>query len=1683
MGRFLKWACAALSCMAGVVFAEAPVIRILPLGDSITHGAANNDVNPPFTGGYRKPLYNLLTQAGYNVEFVGTRTQNSGDMVSPVHEGYPGYRISNWWNTGAGGIYEVVWDSLSKVKNPHVILLHIGTNDSGDHPYAEFPAERLELLLDRLAAFEPGAEIVLSSLTRRTEEANQKWIHETFNPALPGIVAAHRAKGQKVRFLDLEECLGSDGLSDTCHPNEVGYQRMAAKWFEAVTGIVTAPGWQPDDTLSVMYAVTNDSPASLSFKLNGEMDAASVADVSHYTVDGAAVKSAALGSDKHTVTVTFTSPVTCDEPHTLVVSGLANAAGTTTLATTTVPFEVAGRGAAAHVSEADLQGFRKVLAFDFPAHCNLNNGTDAVYSEDRRATVSAFSRVAYFFEIREKGGRLKWLWTAMDAFTDDPMKLGVPTQKSGVLFDCYVSNLVIRTNVEGLPSGTRERGNIEFWPWNYTAGVGSFTVPGGDGQTYDFDDTPNPGSGNFGSMQIHDFENQTVLFSWTRWGGIIGNNARGDANYTTIGFGNAPDGCPDWTNVADGKHPMLGCARNNDIMHMEVYVIDSKPERAPVTTVGVQSGFRARTEIDVAAGATRTETGVVHQEGASRIFKTGDGTWKLPVTAFRQRQPFDLGVRGGRLELTKGDLLPGAEKPTATLAKAALWLSATTDDGALSPKVVVTNGANGVRYVAKWCDERETNVNAPTGIYAFPAWSDPAYTTLTGIPPTYETISGVPGVYFAGYTSGKCMVLKRGNAAHEISVIRDVFYVHGAYATMGYVLANALVGSGHGFKNSYITAPSAAFKGTSNIWASQLETGPARTGFTFLDGAFVENPYDTKHPVGTHLISVKSERTDGYLSGFYNNQCYQNRQGGDYLNEVVVFTNELTVAERTAVTRYLMHKWRIEPNPGTTGGCVEVADGATVSVEIEDATFPPVTVTGAGIFEKSGAAAAPFKQDGFRGTVRLSAGALTGPSFEDVGFSLQSGKSLVHTTTTAGDTLSVGTADAGVAGIAGGSVRATRVEEDVEQVRVSSGALVLSAPLAPAFGALPPGFDPVVTNGTFEKNSGNAWTKFPDDAEFYGWWRHGGEGGNIWQLHEKNYQFGKLPYMAADSDWYLNIQGNGSFHYTRVRIDRPGVYELSFDCSARENFDRYLCTVRVGPSLDTLTDLGVFKTQRAGAFIRAAFRTTFATPGSYLVGVRARTTGSMGSIAGGALFDNFRVAFLAEEADPDVWRVPNGDFELLTAVHSGNGIDSKVTTANTAMGWTFENPETTADENPYVGVVVHGMIHTDKHSYYAPRADALGMTELFFFDTKGTARTTFRPPAGTWTLRADLASCPAYFRSKESFRWNHTQGKLAASVTAGGTTTALGTAARDTHVMGPVAWPTAFTVDGSTDVTLELRNGGEQYDSCLVDNLELVRVDGMAKEYVRDGDFEIVRQSAWNATPVSDCWRIAQNKLGQTYSYLYFAPYTYLPKNIGTSAYSGSQYAIVCGSAYMEQDLDFDAAGMYAFTMQTASRYDSTLAAGTEMTRFGLNPLKAYICPVGGDFTRDAIEIGDFPCVTAVFMSRTAYFHVPAAGRWTLRIMGQATEANCDRISRVDGVSVKKARFAADVPDVPETAQISIAAGAKLRLEYPGTIRLDRLELGGRSVSGTVTAKSHPAYVSGPGAVEVRAKSTVLIFR
>ena len=120
------------------------VIKIMPIGNSITAGEHYN--LPPIEDrtGYRKPLYEMLKAEGYSVDFVGSTSHGKRDNKENWYdwnsESYPGWRIN--------AIADTVLKTLPVYK-PNVLLMHVGTNGRN---WEEKPAQ-LEKFLDGINDF------------------------------------------------------------------------------------------------------------------------------------------------------------------------------------------------------------------------------------------------------------------------------------------------------------------------------------------------------------------------------------------------------------------------------------------------------------------------------------------------------------------------------------------------------------------------------------------------------------------------------------------------------------------------------------------------------------------------------------------------------------------------------------------------------------------------------------------------------------------------------------------------------------------------------------------------------------------------------------------------------------------------------------------------------------------------------------------------------------------------------------------------------------------------------------------------------------------------------------------------------------------------------------------------------------------------------------------------------------------------------------------------------------------------------------------------------------------------------------------------------------------------------------------------------------------------------------------
>ncbi|RYC67719.1 GDSL-type esterase/lipase family protein [Spirosoma sordidisoli] len=246
-----------------------PIIRIVPMGNSITQGAGA-------PGGYRKPLHELLIKAGYAVDFRGRFTTNSDRLTDPEHEGRSGWQITATAFTDGvaldgqtrSGLLDDLPTALDSSLPPSptptvdVILLEIGTNDlqhrvapQGDStrivPHA---ISRLTTLIGDIHQRRPTAQVLLSTLTPMTTQwrgisAATASRVPVFNRLLPALVQVLRQEGVPIRLVDqYANFIAANGtaqhLIDGLHPDSTGYRLMANTWLAGIQQVVapvTAP--------------------------------------------------------------------------------------------------------------------------------------------------------------------------------------------------------------------------------------------------------------------------------------------------------------------------------------------------------------------------------------------------------------------------------------------------------------------------------------------------------------------------------------------------------------------------------------------------------------------------------------------------------------------------------------------------------------------------------------------------------------------------------------------------------------------------------------------------------------------------------------------------------------------------------------------------------------------------------------------------------------------------------------------------------------------------------------------------------------------------------------------------------------------------------------------------------------------------------------------------------------------------------------------------------------------------------------------------------------------------------------------------------------------------------------------------------------------------------------------------
>ena len=266
---------------------NAKTIKIMPLGDSITEGNRQIPASPDENLStykpsklpeqadkiaYRGKLWSLLKTEGIDVDFVGSQTggSNYSDATFDAeHEGYGG-KSTKYIKDNIGALLEAA--------PADIILLHIGTNDPGEHIAIVDSVKNIKATLDTIFTKNPKTKVLLARIIEARvahKFGDGTWRTKNFNDAVEKMAKAHKHTAN-IRMVDMES--GAGIIYNPCgrlkghmqpfhsdnnntydfHPNVHGYNKMAQKWFTELkkSGWLTATPPPADVTSPVLAEVT-----------------------------------------------------------------------------------------------------------------------------------------------------------------------------------------------------------------------------------------------------------------------------------------------------------------------------------------------------------------------------------------------------------------------------------------------------------------------------------------------------------------------------------------------------------------------------------------------------------------------------------------------------------------------------------------------------------------------------------------------------------------------------------------------------------------------------------------------------------------------------------------------------------------------------------------------------------------------------------------------------------------------------------------------------------------------------------------------------------------------------------------------------------------------------------------------------------------------------------------------------------------------------------------------------------------------------------------------------------------------------------------------------------------------------------------------------------------------------------
>jgi len=214
--------CALVACslVSAHVFAQES-IKILPLGDSITHGGNESP-------SYRRALWFKLKEQGYDVDFVGSQRTFHGRQPPNKRLDFDLDHEGHWgWETNQIVEALPVW---LNTYTADIALVHLGTNDFDRGESPQVTMEELSTVVSLLRQKNPTISILMAQLIPMRGKNTTE-----FNAALSEWAGAQSTELSKLILVDMHSGYYPRIFNyDKYHPNFIGEKRLANRWFDAM---------------------------------------------------------------------------------------------------------------------------------------------------------------------------------------------------------------------------------------------------------------------------------------------------------------------------------------------------------------------------------------------------------------------------------------------------------------------------------------------------------------------------------------------------------------------------------------------------------------------------------------------------------------------------------------------------------------------------------------------------------------------------------------------------------------------------------------------------------------------------------------------------------------------------------------------------------------------------------------------------------------------------------------------------------------------------------------------------------------------------------------------------------------------------------------------------------------------------------------------------------------------------------------------------------------------------------------------------------------------------------------------------------------------------------------------------------------------------------------------------------